>query len=182
MNAEVVSSLVATLILIKLGNNHLCFKSWTHRARFEANKETYSCIPGEPWRESWKINYYLAEGSDHARSSKGSKGSDRQWEHYKIFLCGKLVKIILCWQCPIRLKTLQPCQNPIYLILNNTTKSWNQLILNSMHLGKKCRSKQSSQIPKRGQVEPIFSGHCVCSQFWSILCIRVFRCWENVVP
>lgn len=127
MCTEVVCSLVATLSDVTVGNNHLCFKLWTQRAHFEANKDNYSCIPVELWRHSYKRNYYLAKGSDHARSSKGS---DHHWETLQNLPIWKTHESNTILTVS-NLKTLQPCQNPIYLILNNNKKPWNKLILKS---------------------------------------------------
>lgn len=130
MCTEVVCSLVATLSDVTIGNNHLCFKLWTQRAHFEANKHNYRCIPVELWRHSYKRNYYLAKGSDHAMSSKGSKGSDHHWETLQNLPIWKTHESNTILTVS-NLKTLQPCQNPIYLILNNNKKPWNKLILKS---------------------------------------------------
>lgn len=161
-------------MLIKIGSNHLWFKLWTHRARFEANKGNYSCIAVELERDSWKINCYFAQGSEHARSSAGIKGFDHQWETLWVSLENS-------WPWYFNdhvLSRLQPCQNPAYLILNSNKKTWSQFTLKSQinALGVKFLSKL------KDRAERNVSAWALCSQFWSVWFIRVsLRCYQNVV-
>lgn len=109
MCIEVVCSLVATVrdVKQKNGNTCLCFRLWTRRAHFEANKGNYSCIHVGLFGEgALKINLYLTKGSGHMWSSKGNKGSEtlQKFHLYSTFMSFPGLTVSL------HLKTLQPCK------------------------------------------------------------------------